>query len=441
MTINNHRFDVLVAGAGIAGLVCARALVRRGVDAAVLEARDRVGGRTGLIDIDGHTIDLGGQFLGPGQDRVYALARELGLRVVKTHTAGEHLIETAPGRIRRWRGDVPRLGIASLLDLGQALCRFERLAETVDPEAPWSGRDAELLDGQTLAGWIRRRLHTADGRRVFTLACRITWACEPSELSLLHALFYARSAGSLRAVMATDGGAQQDRLEGGAGELARRLAGQLDGRVLLGATVTRIAQDESGVAVTVHSGQTIRAGQVVVAIPPTLAGRIAYDPPLPAARDGLTQRLPMGSAVKLAVVYPEPFWRAGGLSGLALSLTGPLPGVVDSSPTDGSRGILVGVLTGAAPGRQAILEELVRLFGPAAAEPVGYVEHDWAAEPFTRGAYSAVFPPGAWTRFGRALRPPIGRIHWAGSETATRWYGYIEGAIRSGETAADEISR
>lgn len=335
------------------------------------------------------------------------------------------------------------------LDLAQAQARFERLVQTIDPSSPWSSPNAAALDAQTLATWIRRTLRTQGGRRLFTVAARLMWACEPSELSLLHALFYARAAGSLHAVMATEGGAQQDRLEGGAGELARRLAARLGDRIRLGAPVRRIAHNDGGVLVATEAGGTVRAARVVVAIPPVLAGRIGYDPPVPADRDGLTQRLAMGSATKCMIVYAEPFWRSAGLSGQALSLRGPLSGVVDGSARSAGRGVLVGVLEGAVARRlatrpeherkSAVLNQLARLFGPRAARPRAYLEQDWSAEPFTRGAYAALFPPGAWTQYGPALRAPVGRIHWAGSETATRWYGYIDGAVRSGQAAADEV--
>ncbi|RFS83561.1 flavin monoamine oxidase family protein [Actinomadura spongiicola] len=445
----SHVTDVIVVGAGMSGLSCADTLLRQGVDVLVLEARDHVGGRTRLVEADGEILDLGGQFIGPGQDRVHALAKELGIEVFATHVAGDHLVETSSGRVRHWRGTVPRLSMPQLLDLAQAQARFERLARTIDPVAPWSSPNAAVLDDQTLATWIGRTLRTRGGRRLYSLATRLMWACEPSELSLLHALFYARSAGSLQAVMATEGGAQQDRLDQGAGELARRLAARLGDRVRLGAPVRWIAQNDDEVLIGTEAGDTVRAARVVVAIPPVLAGRIGYDPPLPAGRDGLTQRLAMGSAIKCLIVYPEPFWRSDGLSGQALSLRGPLSGVTDSSPRSGNRGVLVGILEGAVARelaalpeherKSAVLDQLARLFGPRAARPCAYLEQDWSAEPFTRGAYAALFPPGAWTQYGPALRTPVGRIHWAGSETATRWYGYIDGAVRSGQAAADEV--
>ncbi|OLF17085.1 flavin monoamine oxidase family protein [Actinophytocola xanthii] len=448
--MNHHTTDVVLVGAGVAGLTCADRLSRQGFDVLVCEARDRVGGRTSSVLAGGEVVDLGGQFVGPGQDRVYALAAELGVEVVPTHTAGDNLVETDAGRLRRFRGTVPSLGPLALLDLAQAQARFERLARRVDPRAPWTSPGAARLDMSTLAGWIRRNLRTRMGRRLFTLASRVLWAADPSELSLLHALFYVRAAGSLGAVMAIEGGAQQDRLVGGAQELAVRLAARLGDRVRLRAAVRAISQDDDGVLVSVDSGVTIRAHHAVVAVPPPLAARIEYSPPLPALRDALTQRLGMGAAIKCMVVYPEPFWRSAGLSGYSLSLGGPLDGFVDTSALTSERGVLAGVVAGATARtfavrsvderRTAVLAQLTRLLGPRAAEPIGYADQDWSAEPFSRGAYSALFPPGAWTGFGAALREPVGRVHWAGSEIAICWYGFIEGAIRSGEAVAAKIA-
>ncbi|WP_068924448.1 flavin monoamine oxidase family protein [Planobispora rosea] len=443
--------DVVVVGAGMAGLVCADRLRRRGAGVLLIEARDRVGGRTAGTEVEGEIVDLGGQFVGPGQERVYALAAEFGVDVVPTHTAGASVLETATGRLRRFRGTVPRLGPVALADVAHAQFRLNRLAGAVDAEAPWRGPNAAALDGQTMQSWIDRTVRTRDGRRFLALACRAIWACEPSELSLLHALFYVKAAGGLAAVTDFEGGAQQDRLAGGAYGLAARLAERLGAAVRLNAPVRRIEQDGSGVAVTAEDGTTWRARHAVVAVPPPLAARIAYRPPLPTARDNLLQRLPMGSVIKYIAGYPEPFWRRAGLSGISLSLHGPVTMTVDSSPPSGRRGTLIAFVNGA-PARDlaarspenrrtAVLDALGRLFGPRAAAPVSLVERAWNEEAFTRGAYAAVFPPGAWTQFGTALRAPTGRVHWAGSETSPRWYGYIDGAVRSGEAAADAVAQ
>lgn len=267
-------------------------------------------------------------------------------------------------------------------------------------------------------------------------------------MSLLHTLFYARAAGGFP-LIDTEGGAQQDRIVGGAHQLANRIADDLSDRLHLGEPVETITQGGDLASVTTRTGQTWLARHIVVAIPPPLAGRIRYDPPLPAERDALTQRLPMGAVVKIMAVYPEPFWRTEGLSGQAISLPGPIGATFDSSPADSSHGVLLGFLEGAAARehlrqctqrrRTRVLDVLARLFGPRAATPGDYLEQDWTSEPFSRGGYSALFPPGAWTQLGPALRRSVGRIHWTGTETSTHWYGYIEGAIRAGEHTARKL--
>ncbi|MBP2330431.1 monoamine oxidase [Kibdelosporangium banguiense] len=442
--------DVVVIGAGMAGLVCADRLRRRGAEVLLLEACHQVGGRTAGAEADGEIVDLGGQFVGPGQDRVYALAAELGVATFPTYASGHNMLETETGRLRRFRGMVPKLGPLTLLDVARAQSRLDRLARTVDTGSPWRSPNAAVLDGQTLQSWIDRTARTRGGRRFIALACQAIWACEPSELSLLHALFYVKAGGSLSALTDVEGGAQQDRLDGGAYGLATKLADRLGTALRLNAPVQRIEHDDSGVVVAVEDATAWRASHVVVAVPPPLAARIAYDPPLPAARDNLLQRLPMGSVTKCIATYPEPFWRRAGLSGSALSLRGPIALTVDSSPQSGRRGVLIGFVNGAtardlaahssADRRSILLDAFTRLFGPQAATPVTFVERNWNEQPFARGGYSAVFPPGAWTQLGHALRAPVGRIHWAGTETSSRWYGYIDGAVRSGEAAADAIA-
>jgi monoamine oxidase len=208
--------------------------------------------------------------------------------------------------------------------------------------------------------------------------------------------------------------------------------------------VRTIRHDADGVEV-----DGIRAGHVVVAVPPVLAGRIAYDPPLPAARDQLTQRMPMGAVIKCMAIYEEPFWRADGLSGQATSMPGPAQVVFDNTPPGGTPGVLLGFLEGTdarrlgaepeAMRRAAVTGNFARLFGDRATRPADYVERDWSTDVWSRGCYAGVFGPGAWTEYGRALRPPVGRIHWAGTETATRWMGYFDGAIQSGARAAGEV--
>jgi monoamine oxidase len=446
-----HEADACVVGAGLAGLTAARDLEAGGASVVVLEARDRVGGRVLNQPLAGtdHVVEVGGQWIGPTQDRLAALAAELGVGTYPTHATGDNLVEWQ-GRLVRYRGPIPRINPAVLADIAQAQVRLDRMARQVDPQAPWQAARAERWDGQTFATWIARNTVTRGAATLLEIAIEAVWAAEPADLSLLHVLFYISSAGSFDVLIGTEGGAQQDRFVGGSQRVALRLAERVRGPLVLQAPVRAIAQAAEGVTVRAD-GHDVRARAVVVALPPTLTARIAYSPALPAARDQLVQRMPQGTVTKCMAVYDEPFWRDDGLSGQGLSVRGPTRIVFDNSPPDGSRGVLLGFLEGRgardlgawepAARRHAVVGGFRRLFGPRAGSPVDYVERSWADEEYTRGCYGCYLPPGAWTAHGHALRAPVGRLHWAGAETATRWSGYMDGAVRSGEAAASAVLR
>jgi monoamine oxidase len=442
--------DVVVVGAGLAGLTAAREVQRAGKTVVVLEARDRVGGRTLNEPIgDGKVVEVGGQWIGPGQDRIAALAREMKVDTFRTHAKGDNVIEWG-GKLKRYRGTIPRISAHVLADVAQAQMKIGRLARRIPLEKPWTAKDARKLDSQTFETWLRRNVYTKGGRAVLELSIQAVWAAEPADLSLLHVLFYTHSAGGFDLLLATEGGAQQDRFVGGSQRVAIRIAEALggDGVVHLSTPVTNIENGDHRVHVTAGTGLSASGKVVIVALPPTLTSRIAYDPPLPGHRDQLTQRMPQGSVIKCMAIYDRPFWRDKGLSGQATSDTGPAKIVFDNSPPDGSPGVLLGFLEGerarvvgrlpAEERRTVVLAGFARLFGPEASNPARFVERSWAEEEWTRGCYGCYMPPGAWTSFGDALRAPIGRIHWAGAETATVWNGYMDGAVQSGERAARE---
>ncbi|MEA2379910.1 MAG: monoamine oxidase [Thermoleophilaceae bacterium] len=441
--------DLVVVGAGLAGLSAARTAAAAGAKVVVVEARDRVGGRVLNEDIGGgEVVEVGGQWIGPTQERLAALARELGVQTFPTHGEGENLIEYG-GRLRRYRGTIPRINPLVLLDVERAQRRLNRLAAQVPLEAPWEAPKAAALDGQTAATWMRRNLATKAGRMLLGLGIEAVWAAQPEDMSLLHVLFYIHSAGSLEMLFDTEGGAQQDRFVGGSQRIPILMAQALEREnVILDAPVRMIRRGDHGVTVEAD-GATVRARQAVVAVAPTLAGRIAYDPPLPGFRDQLTQRMPLGTVAKCMAIYDEPFWRSEGLSGQATSEIGPVRLTYDNSPPGGSPGVLLGFLEGRQARelgrlrpeerRTAVVDCFTRLFGPRAGRPAGYVERLWAEEEWSRGCYGCHMPTGAWTGYGPALREPIGPLHWAGAEYATVWNGYMDGAVRSGEVAASAV--
>ena len=437
--------DVVVVGAGVAGLVAARAVRDAGHEVVLLEARDRVGGRLLNEDLgDGKVVEVGGQWVGPGQERLYALARELGVDTYPTWTEGDTLL-SQHGELTRYRGTIPRnVNKAVLADFTQAMLRVDRLAKKVPIEAPWTAPKAEAWDSMTFETWLRRNTVTTRAREFFALGIRGVWAAEPADISFLHMLFYVHSAGGLNLLLDTEGGAQQDRFVGGSQLVPLRLAEQLGDIVRTGEPVRVARWGDDGVEVN-----GVRARYAIFAVQPPLLPRIAWDPPLPGWRDQLTQRMAMGAVIKTNTVYERPFWRDRGLSGSSTIVGGRVSLTFDNSPPDGSPGILMAFIEGkhardcarmTEPERKAlVVGELVRLFGPDAAEPERYIERVWADEEWTRGCYGAFFPTGGWTSFGPGLRAPIGPLHWAGTETATVWNGYIDGAIQSGERAAAEV--
>jgi monoamine oxidase len=445
---NSYSADIIVVGAGFAGLTTARELNKRGASVIVVEARDRVGGRVHTVrPRDGLWLDVGGQWTGPGQDHIIALGREMGVESFPTWPEGEHL-QYREGRLSRYSGAAPQMDNEMVNDFFSAVMALDQMSKEVPTEAPWDAPLAAEWDAHTVQSWIDANMKHPGAKETMAMAIAAVYSAEPRDLSLLHHLFYSRSGTSFLNLISTEGGAQADRFDGGAGLVAERVAEQLGESLRLAQPVRRITQTNGEVAVE-GDGFRYTGKRVVISAPPALAGRIEYEPGLPPLRDQLTQRAPMGSVIKCQAVYETPWWREQNLSGRVISDEGPIKVVFDNSPNNGAPGVLMGFIEGddgrewaertEDERRDVTLECFTRYFGAKAADTAMYVERNWPAEQWSRGCYGAVFPAGTWVSCGKAIREPVGLIHWAGTETATVFAGYIDGAVRSGERAAAEV--
>jgi len=449
--------DVAVVGAGLAGLTAARAIARAGHSVVVLEARERVGGRTWNRPLNGGSyIDAGAEFVGPTQDRIKALAQEVGVQTFPTYNSGDN-VYWKDGTRQTYAATGPT-GVAPpdptyLPDLLQLIPRLNSMAQQINVQEPWAAPEATDWDSQTFYSWVKANVVNPDFMRLVATATDAIFGQEPRDLSLLYVLFYLAASGdeshpgTFERNFQTAEGAQEERFIGGSQQIALGLAAELGSNVVLGAHVRQILQGTKNVKVVLDKGR-VAAQRVIVAVPPALTARIDYEPLLPVLRDQLTQRAPMGTYAKVDVVYEKPFWREEGLTGQAVSLNGPVTVTFDSTPVEGNPGILLGFIGGAGARswyglsaearRQAVVGNFVDYFGSKAANPVQYVENAWSEERFSRGDPVAGLGPGTLLDFGAALREPVGRIHWAGTETSDYWVGYMDGAVRSGERAAAE---
>jgi len=461
---HTRRADVVVVGAGFAGLTAARQVAHAGHSVVVVEARDRVGGRVWNHHLGGGVVsERGGTFVGPTQDRVLALAQQLGVHKFDTYDTGMD-VYYADGQ-RSTYSDTGLLGTAppdpqAMTETIVNVERLDQMSTQVPVNAPWEAVNAAEWEGYTLDRWIDENSRTPHFRQLVHTATRPIFGAEPRELSLLFVLFYIASSGNeknpgtFERNFDTRNGGQMWRFVGGSQLVAIKMAHQLGSRVVLDSPVRRIEQNGRGVTV-VSDRVTVRAKRAIVAVPPALAGRIDYEPLLPFERDQLTQRYGQGTLTKVAAVYDRPFWREAGLTGTAVSLTGPVTATFDDSPPQASSkrgpGIIFGFVGGddaraharlsMSARRAAVLNQFVAFFGPKAKQARGYFETSWSGERWTRGCPVGIPSTGALLAYGPWLRKPIGRIHWAGTETSNFWNGYMDGAVRSGERAAAEVLR
>lgn len=450
--------DVVVVGAGIAGLVAARNAARAGASVLVVEARKRVGGRVlnHTLATQNTTIEAGGAFVGPTQSHILHLAQELEVPTFKEyHTGNSVYVSSTSGRLE-YSGTVPP-DPTILPDAGLLLAMIDRYAAEIAVDAPWSHPRAAEWDRMTLKDFIEQNAVLNPDGVANLIECwsQPGFGADPSQLSFLFVLWYVACSGNERYVGTfarnsdIKNAAQERRFIGGSQLVPLRLAKQLGDIVALRAPVDRIEQ--RGDRVHVHTGRgVVVAKRCIVAAPPPLVLDIDWFPRLPVRRRQLLESSHMGKLMKCDAVYEKPFWRDAGLNGFGINDAGAARAVFDNSPKDGEPGVLLAFMGGGtwktygrlplAQRRKAVLEGFAAMFGDKALHPIEYTEHDWTKERWSGGGPTAIHAAdGSFSEFGPSIRRPFGRVHWAGTETSTYWSGYMDGAVRSGQRAALEV--
>lgn len=440
--------DVIVIGAGVAGLVAATDLTAAGLDVVVFEARDRVGGRTASTIVDGATVELGGQWIAPSQSAVRARLETLGLRLFQRYREGESVYVDHDGRAVRYSGEDAPMGEATIRAYRQAERTLDQLAATVDPEAPWEHPRAAEWDSISFEGWLRAEVADDAARDLLRFFLAGAFMTKPADtFSLLMGLWTISGAGEIADLFDPDL-VLDARIVGGAAALSEALAQPLGDRVRLSAPVRDLRWDGDGVTIA-FAGEQFHARHAIIAAPANLIGSIRFDPPLPAWRLRLDQAFSQGSVIKAQAIYERPFWREAGLSGVGFGPHELVAEIYDNSPEDGANGVIVGFLSAsdadaarrlpAEERRAAVLQSFAAYLGEEALSPRAFVEHDWSAEEWTRGGYAATVGVGGVTRFGPDMRRPIGPLRFASTDISGVGHMHMEGAVRSAEAAAAAV--
>ncbi|KAG8589729.1 hypothetical protein GDO81_006509 [Engystomops pustulosus] len=446
-------YDVIVIGGGISGLTAAKLLVESGLNVVVLEARDRVGGRTHTIrNKEVQYVDVGGAYVGPTQNRILRVAKELGIQTYKVNVQ-QRAIHHVRGRTCAFHGAFPpSWNPLVILDYNHLWRTIDEWGKEIPVDAPWKAPHADEWDKMTMKEFIDKVCWTKTAKRFGQLFVNVNVTSETQHVSVLWFLWYTKLCGGTQRMFSVENGGQERKFVGGAGQVSEKLSDLLQDRVKLQRPVVRLDQTGENVTVETLNHEVYDAKYVISAIPPTLTTKIHFNPELPPIRNQLIQRLPMGSVIKTMMYYKEPFWRKLDYCGAMFidDDNTPVEIALDDTKPDGSCPAIMGfILSRRASAltnltkeerKKRICEYYAKAMGTEKAlHPIHYEEKNWCEEQYSGGCYTAYFPPGVMTQYGSVIRQPVGKLYFAGTETATQWSGYMEGAVQAGERAAREV--
>lgn len=458
--------DVVIIGAGPSGLTTAYRLQQAGHSVAVIEARERVGGRTWSDHIDGAFLEIGGQWVSPDQTALISLVNELGLKTFSRYREGENLYRDPSGTMHRYTGDMFPANEKTQREMVRLINILNKLTADIGPKEPWAHPKARELDTISFYHWLRQQSDDEEACNNIGLFIAGGMLTKPAHaFSALQAVLMAASAGSFSNLVDEDF-ILDKRVLGGMQSVSETLAQKIGAENIVLSHPVRVlrwqqpgeypvlveaeAFSEDGVA----AGTTVavHAKYAVVAVPPNLYSRIHYVPALDRRQHQMHQHQSLGFVIKVHAVYATPFWRAKGLSGTCFAANNLVQEIYDNTnydPQTGqeeTRGTLVGFVSDEAADemftisaeerKTKILDSMAKMLGEETKNPVVYYESDWGAEEWTRGAYAASYDLGGLHRYGADQSTPVGPIYWSCSDIAAEGYQHVDGAVRMGEKTA-----
>ena len=459
--------DVAIIGAGPSGLTAAYRLQQAGHTVAVIEARERVGGRTWSNHINGAFLEIGGQWVSPDQTALISLISELGLKTFSRYRDGENLYRDPNGTMHRYTGDMFPANEKTQQEMVRLIEKLDALAAEIGAQQPWAHPKARELDTISFHHWLRTQSDDEEACNNIGLFIAGGMLTKPAHaFSALQAVLMAASAGSFSNLVDEDF-ILDKRVVGGMQSVSLTLAQKVGAEnIILGhparvlrwqepgeypVRVETEAFSEDGVA-SPADNVIVRAKYVVVAVPPNLYSRVHFVPALDRRQHQMHQHQSLGLVIKVHAVYPTPFWRDKGLSGTCFAANNLVQEIYDNTNYDPqtdqeeSRGTLVGfvsdeaadkMFTISAEERKArILDSMAQMLGEETKNPIVYYESDWGAEEWTRGAYAASYDLGGLHRYGADQLTPVGPIYWSCSDIASDGYQHVDGAVRMGEKTA-----